>query len=171
MVAALAARRPFFFSVSATTRAPRAGEVPGVDYRFVSADEFVLLRDRGELLEWAEYSGRLYGTPRAPVVEHLAAGEDVLLDIEVQGAEQVKEAFPEAVTVFLAPPSPAELERRLRRRADTDDTQVRRRLEIARWQLDVAESRFDHVVVNSSVEEAVDEILRILRAPPTKAAP
>ncbi len=171
VVAALTARHPFFFSVSATTRLPRAGERNGIDYRFVSRSEFEAMRDDGELLEWAEYSGRLYGTPRAPVLNRLAAGEDVLLDIEVRGAMQVKEAFPQALTVFLAPPDVEELERRLRRRGDTDPVEVQRRLDIARWQLEVAEQEFDHVVVNASVEQAVGEILRILKAPSTKADP
>ncbi len=150
---------------------PRAGEVEGVDYRFVSDEEFVALRDAGGLLEWAEYSGRLYGTPRAPVLERLAAGDDVLLDVEVRGAMQVKEAFPESVTVFLAPPDLEELERRLLERGDTGAGEAAQRLEIARWQLGVAEERFDHVVVNASVREAVGEILRILEAPSTKADP
>lgn len=171
VVAGLAKRHPFHFSVSATTRTPRVGEVDGVDYRFVKADEFAAMRDRGELLEWAEYSGRLYGTPRGSVLERLKAGEDVLLDVEVLGAVQVKVAFPESVTIFLAPPGLEELERRLLNRGDTEADEAAQRLEIARWQLEVAESRFDHVVVNTSIEEAVDEIMRILESLPTKADP
>ena len=127
------------------------------------------MRDAGEFLEWAEYSGNLYGTPRAPVVRRIAAGDDVLLDIEVLGAMQVKESFPEALTVFLAPPTVEELERRLRSRGDTLPEDIERRLSLARWQLEVAGERFDYMVVNDSVEGAVECILRILEAPSTKA--
>ena len=118
-----------------TTRPPRPGEVDGVDYFFVDRDRFLAARDAGELLEWAEYSGHLYGTPRAQVEGPLAAGEDVLLDIELRGAEQVKAAFPEAVLVFVAPPSLEVLAARLRGRGDTGDEQVARRLAVAREQI------------------------------------
>ncbi len=171
VVRALAARHPLHFSVSVTTRPPRLGERDGIDYRFVTETEFDEMRRRGELLEWAEYSGYRYGTPRAPVLAHLAAGEDVLLDIEVKGAMQVKAAMAEAVTVFLAPPSVAELERRLAGRGDTDPTQVSRRLIIARWQLEVAPRIFDHVVVNDDVETAVEQIVRILEHPEPRENP
>jgi guanylate kinase len=127
------------------------------------------MRDRGDLLEWAEYSGNLYGTPRLAVLEQIAAGEDVLLDIEVKGAMQVKGSYPDAITLFLTPPTGEELERRLRNRGDTSPEDIERRLSIARWQLEKAQQRFDHVVVNDSVEAAVERILRILRAPSTKA--
>jgi guanylate kinase len=157
-----------FFSISATTRAARPGETDGVEYYFVDQEAFGRMRDSGELLEWAEYSGNLYGTPRSPVLERIAAGDDVLLDIEVRGAMQVKTSFPEALTLFLTPPTLEELERRLRSRGDTPSADVERRLSIARWQLEVAE-RFDHVVVNDSVEGAVERILRILESPSTKA--
>lgn len=166
VVRALIDRRDLYFSVSATTRLPRPGEQNGVDYRFLTTEEFEELRSRGELLEWATYSGHLYGTPRAPVLERLENGDDVLLDIEVQGAMQVKEAFPESITIFLAPPSMEELERRLRARGDTSDEDVERRLEIARWQTQVASERFDHLVRNDEVSEAVTEIERILDASP-----
>jgi len=157
--------------VSVTTRAPRLGEHDGVDYRFVTEAEFDDMRRRGDLLEWAEYSGYRYGTPRGPVIAHLDAGEDVLLDIEVKGAMQVKAAMPDAITVFLAPPSVEELERRLAGRGDTDPTQVARRLIIARWQLEVAPRIFDHVVVNDDVEVAVDQIVRILEHPEAREIP
>ncbi|MDH3260150.1 MAG: guanylate kinase [Acidimicrobiia bacterium] len=169
VVGALAERHPFFFSISVTTRMARPGETDGVEYHFVELEEFVRMRDAGMLLEWAEYSGNLYGTPRAPVLERIADGDDVLLDIEVLGAVQVKTSFPAALTVFLAPPTPEELERRLRSRGDTSPADVERRLEIARWQLEVAEEQFDHLVVNDSVEAAVERILRILGPPSTKA--
>lgn len=171
VVSALAQRHRFFFSVSATTRGARPGETDGVDYFFVDGGVFARMRDAGELLEWAEYSGCLYGTPRAPVLARIEAGQDVLLDIEVQGAMQVKSAFPEAITIFLAPPAVDELQRRLRSRGDTHAADVERRLEIARWQLTVAEEHFDHIVVNDEVEAAVEQILRILGHPSTKADP
>jgi guanylate kinase len=164
----LAERHPFFFSVSVTTRRPRPGETNGVDYWFVEQAEFERMQQGGELLEWAEYSGNLYGTPRDPVEKHIAGGEDVLLDIEIKGAVQVKEAFPDAMTVFISPPTVDELERRLRSRGDTPDDAIESRLRIAGWQLTVAEEQFDHVVINDSVERAVERILRILDSPERK---
>jgi guanylate kinase len=171
VVAGLAERMPFYFSVSMTTRPARLGEVDGVDYHFVDRARFLAARDRGELLEWAEYSDHLYGTPRAPVERALAAGEDVLLDIEVLGAEQVKEAFPEAVLVFLEPPSLAALEARLRGRGDTDEEQIARRLALARWQMDRAHELFDHFVVNDHLARAIGEVAGILTAPGTPGSP
>jgi len=140
-----------------------------VDYRFVTRETFDRLRSSGQLLEWTEYAGHQYGTPRDPVLEQLASGSDVLLDIEVNGAAQVKAAFPEAITVFVAPPSMDALEERLRGRGDTDPEQIDRRLEIAAWQLGNARDTFDHVVVNRRVEDTVVQILRILGEFPTRA--
>ena len=169
VVAALHREHPFFFSVSVTTRARRASERDGIDYRFVTDREFDALVGAGELLEWAEYSGFRYGTPKAPVLTMLDGGSDVLLDIEVNGAMQVKSAFPAAITIFVAPPSRATLEERLRGRGDTEEDQIALRLLIADWQVREAGERFDHVVVNSDVDATVAEILRILEAPPTRA--
>jgi len=167
VVAGLAERMPFHFSVSMTTRPARPGEVSGVDYHFVDRNRFLAARDAGELLEWAEYSDHLYGTPRAPVERALVAGEDVLLDIEVLGAEQVKEAFPEAELVFLEPPSLEALEARLRGRGDTDEEQIAQRLALAQWQMDRARGLFDHFVVNDDLARAIDEVAGILAAPGT----
>jgi len=169
VVAALHEQHPFFFSVSVTTRRRRPGERDGVDYQFVTDANFIELRSSGQLLEWAEYAGFRYGTPKAPVLDQLAHGNDVLLDIEVSGAMQVKRAFPEAITVFVAPPSMQTLEDRLRGRGDTDPEQIDRRLEIAAWQLSTARDTFDHVVVNRRVEDTVAQILRILAESPTRA--
>ncbi|MFQ5947643.1 MAG: guanylate kinase [Acidimicrobiia bacterium] len=155
-------RRPVHFSVSLTTRGARPGERDGVDYRFVDRDEFERSIHNGDLIEWAEYDQHLYGTPRQAVEPHLSGGEDVLLDIEVQGAAQVKTAYSEAILIFIAPPSMEELERRLRRRGDTDDADIGRRLRIARRQLEDAEALFDHVVVNDDLSRAVEEVLGIL---------
>ncbi len=169
VVAALHREHPFYFSVSVTTRARRASERDGIDYRFVSDAEFDALVGAGELLEWAEYSGFRYGTPKAPVLTMLDGGNDVLLDIEVNGAMQVKAVFPAAVTIFVAPPSRTTLEERLRGRGDTEENQIALRLRIADWQVREAAKRFDHMVVNTSVDTTVAEILRILEAPPTRA--
>lgn len=165
-MARLLERVPFHFSVSVTTRRPRPGEHDGVDYFFVGLEEFERMIAAGELLEWAEYSGRRYGTPRGPVVRLLERGEHVLLDIENLGAMQVKRSYPNAVTVFLAPPSRAELERRLRSRGDTDEEDIQTRLEVAGWQEDTARQEFDHVVVNDDLERVVDEIVRIIGLSP-----
>lgn len=171
VVAGLAERMPFYFSVSMTTRPARPGETNGVDYRFVDGEEFLAARDAGRLLEWAEYSFHLYGTPRAPVERALAAGQDVLLDIEVLGAQQVKEAFPEALLVFLEPPSLEALEARLRGRGDTDEDQIARRLDVARWQMDRARGLFDYFVVNDVLARAIDEVAGILASPGTPGSP
>jgi len=165
VVRRLRQRVPFHFSVSATTRRPRQGESDGVDYYFVSSLEFERLVERGELLEWAEYSGRSYGTPRGPVIAMLERGDHVLLDIENLGAMQVKRSYPSAVTVFLAPPSRQELERRLRSRGDTDEADIQTRLEVAGWQEQMAREEFDHIVVNDDVDRVVDEIVRIIDYP------
>jgi guanylate kinase len=168
VVAALRRRHPFHFSVSATTRPPRPSEVDGVHYRFVERAEFERMAQGGELLEWAEYGANLYGTPREAVEAHLRRGRDVLLEIEIQGARQVRRGFPAAVMVFIAPPSLEELERRLRRRGDTDEQAIARRLEIARREMAEAPGLFDHVVVNRDIEETVAEVGRLLhlRPPP-----
>jgi guanylate kinase len=150
-------------SISATTREPRPGERDGVDYRFVDRDRFVAMTVAGELLEWAEYAGNLYGTPRDAALAEVAAGRVVLLDIEVQGAEQIKAAAPDALLVFLLPPSFAELERRLRARGTEDDAAVGRRLEVAREELSHADA-FDVRVVNDEVDRAVDEVLVAIAA-------
>jgi guanylate kinase len=154
-------RVPFRFSVSATTRPARPGEVDGEDYHFIERSRFEDLVARGAFLEWAEYSGNLYGTLRSEIDEPLAAGEVVVLDIEIQGVLQVKQTLPEAVFVYIAPPDEAELERRLRGRGDTSD--VERRLAIARAEADAAAGVYDHRVVNDDVDRAVSHLVGILR--------
>ena len=148
-------------SVSVTTRAPRPNEVEGVDYRFVDRPAFEAMVDRGELLEWAEYAGNLYGTPREPVRELVAAGQVVVLDIEVQGALQVKHHLPEALLVFLVPPSFEELENRLRGRGTEDDEAIARRLRTARQEIDQQDA-FDVVVVNDDLERCIDEVVALV---------
>ncbi len=164
VVEALRRRRPFGFSVSATTRAPRPGEVDGEHYHFVSEEAFDRLVDRGELLEWATYGGHRYGTPTAPVLAALDGGDDLILDIENVGALQVKAALPEAVLVFVLPPSRAELEARLRGRGDTDEAAIERRLAVADDQIAEARARYDWLVTNDDVDSVMTQIDRILEA-------
>lgn len=159
---ALRRRLRFGFSVSATTRDPRPSEIDGVHYHFVSRDRFLEMIDRGELVEWAEYGGNLYGTPIESVRDARAASDVVVLDIELEGAKQVKAVFPDAVLVWIDAPSFHELERRLRARGDTDEAAVARRLERARRDMALAPSLFHHVVVNDRVDEAVDRIVAII---------
>jgi len=160
VVERLAQVHSFHFSVSVTTRDPRPGEVEGEDYEFVSEEEFQRRVENDEFLEWAAYSDRRYGTPRRQLEERLASGLDVVLDIEVQGAGQVKAAMPESVMIFVVPPSLSELEERLRGRGDTDDFE--RRLGIARTEIDVGSALADHVVINDDLERVVSEVVGIL---------
>lgn len=149
------------FSVSATTRAPREGETDGVDYFFVSREEFDRMIEADEFLEHAEYVGNCYGTPRAPVEKQLSEGYDVYLDIDVQGAMQVKALRPETLMVFLMPPSMKELERRLVTRGTNTPEEIRARLEAAERECALRD-RFDCVVVNDEVERAVAELSQII---------
>ena len=150
-----------WLSVSVTTRRMRDNEVDGVHYHFVTRTEFERLVEGGQLLEWADFAGNLYGTPRGPVQARLGAGHPVLLKIDLQGARQVRAAMPGARLVFLAPPNWAELERRLIGRGTDDPETIRQRLEHARDEL-AAEPEFDVTVVNHHVEQAADELLGLL---------
>jgi guanylate kinase len=152
-----------WFSVSANTRAPRPGEQEGVDYLFMSRHEFEALRDAGGFFEWFEVYGDLKGTPREPVERHLAAGDDVLLELDVQGALAMKREYPDACLVFVKPPTPDDLRRRLAARGDTDEADVQRRLAAAAAEEALAD-RFDAVVVNDDVDTAVTEVAGILEA-------
>ncbi|MGW3572268.1 guanylate kinase [Streptomyces sp. NPDC000941] len=151
-----------WLSVSATTRKPRPGERHGVQYFFVDDGEFDKLIANGELLEWAEFAGNRYGTPREAVQNRLAAGEPVLLEIDLQGARQVRDSMPEAQLVFLAPPSWEELVRRLTGRGTEPPEVIERRLEAARTEL-AAEPEFDTTLVNTSVEDVAQELLTLMR--------
>ena len=152
-----------YFSVSATTRPPREGERDGVNYHFISPDQFNEWVGKGEFLEYAEYVGNFYGTPKRYVDEAMAAGKDVILDIEVQGAMQVHDQRPETVRIFIAPPSWEELERRLTARGTDSPEKVQRRLLRAKVELQTA-GNYDYFVVNDSVESAVDELRAIMLA-------
>jgi guanylate kinase len=152
------------FSVSYTTRPPRAKERPGVDYFFVSRKTFEEMIKAGAFLEWAEVHGNLYGTSKGQVLEALEAGRDVLLDIDVQGAAQVKEILGrDAVLVFVLPPGFEELERRLRKRSTEDEATIRKRLENARKELAQAQ-KFEYLVLNDDLETAFRELKAILEA-------
>lgn len=156
-------RLPLAYSVSATTRPPRPGEVDGVHYHFLDDGEFDRMLEKGELLEWARYGGHRYGTPRGPVLQHLDEGRDVLLEIEVEGAQQVRESHPSAFMIFVMPPDRATLEERLRKRGDTGDTDISTRLEIALEEMAQARRLFDRLVVNDDLEQAVEEVVGLLR--------
>ena len=150
-----------YFSVSATTRKPRAGEVIHKDYHFVTPEQYQDLLARDEFLEHAEVFGNYYGTLRAPVAEQLAAGNDVLLDVDTKGAKQVKERMPEAVLIFILPPSMAELERRLRQRGTDSEAVIQRRLREANHEMSQRHF-FDYMLVNDNLaqaQRALDAIL------------
>jgi guanylate kinase len=150
------------FSVSATTRRPRPEETDGVDYRFLAVDEFIEMRDSGGFLEWAVYNGDYYGTPAAAVDNATAHGFDVLLDIELLGARQVREYRPEALMIFIAAPSLDELESRLRGRGDTSAEDIANRLAIAESQIEEASGLFDHVVINTDLDIATTEVANLI---------
>ena len=150
-----------WLSVSVTTRKPRPGERDGVHYHFVDADEFDKMVANGELLEWAEFAGNRYGTPRRPVQERLEAGIPVLLEIDLPGARQVRQSMPSSRLVFPAPPNWEELVRRLTGRGTEAPEVVERRLAAARVEL-AAEPEFDTTLVNTSVEDVVRELLALM---------
>ena len=152
-----------YFSVSATTRAPREGEIDGVHYRFIKSEQFLQMVQENEFLEYAEYVGSFYGTPRGPVEDAMAQGRDAFLDIEIQGAQQVYEKRPDAVRIFIAPNSWAELERRLTERGTDSAEKIQKRLLRAKVELQAAEN-YDYLVVNDTVEQAVREMEAIFLA-------
>jgi guanylate kinase len=164
VVTGLRARMPeLYFSVSATTRNPRPDEVDGVHYRFVGREGFDRLIERGELLEWAEIHGGLQrsGTPREPIERALAEGRPVLVEVDLQGARAIKGVLPEALTVFLEPPSFEELARRLRGRGTESEAQYQRRLQTAREEM-AARDEFDVALVNDDVQVVVDRLVELL---------
>lgn len=148
-------------SVSATTRAPRAGETDGVNYYFLTCEAFENKRAENGFLEWAEFCGNFYGTPRDEIEQRLSEGKDVVLEIEVQGAMKVRAAFPEAVLIFNLPPSMEELKNRLTGRQTEAPEVVQKRLDTAVWELSQA-PKYDYVIVNDDVETAAGVFLSIL---------
>jgi guanylate kinase len=159
-----------WISVSATTRFPRPGEVDGVHYHFIGRAEFERRIAAGEFLEWAKFDDNLYGTPLAPAVARLTFGESVLLEIDLQGARQVRRRVPAARLVFLRPPSWDELVRRLTERRTEPPEVVERRLAVAKEEL-AAEAEFDHAVVNSDVEQVCEELVALLGSPHRTPSP
>jgi guanylate kinase len=151
----------FFLSISVTTRSPRDGEQEGVHYHFVTRAEFEARIANNEFMEWAEFAGNLYGTLEEDVQRHRLAGKHVLLEIELQGARQVKKVHPEAVLVFISPPSWEELEGRIRGRGSDSDERIRERLAIAQEEM-AAAKEFDHVLVNSEVAEVVSRLVALV---------
>lgn len=150
-------------SISATTRAPRGGEVDGRDYHFLPAAEFERRVEQKDFLEFATYSGNHYGTLRSEVESRLAAGRSVVLEIEVQGAQQVRAAMPDSVQIFIAPPDPAVLRERLLARGTDSAAAIDRRLKVAEMEL-AAQGDFAHLVVNDELERAAAELVGIVRA-------
>jgi len=151
------------FSVSATTRAARPGEVDGVDYYFVTRERFDEMVKDGELLEYAEYSGNCYGTPRKPLEKLLNEGYDVILDIEIQGARNVMKTFPEAIFTFIMPPSFETLEKRLIKRGTETPEKMALRLETAKRELECFKE-FQYIIVNDKLEDAVEDFKAVIRA-------
>lgn len=156
-------RKDIFFSVSATTREPRPGEVDGKSYHFISREKFSEMVAQDAFLEYAQYATNAYGTPEAPVNEALAEGKCALLDIEVQGAAQVMARRNDCVSVFLAPPSMEELEERLRGRGTDPEERILQRLEIARRECSLA-GNYDYIIINENVRDASNELEAIIAA-------
>ncbi len=152
---------PYFLSISATTRKPREGEVDGREYFFHTKEEFEHMIKKGELIEWAEYVGNYYGTPKQAVEQQLAEGKDVLLEIEMQGGMLVKEQFPEAALIFITPPSYQELKSRLKNRGTESPDEIERRLARAKEEAAYMKS-YDYIVVNDDLSEAVKRVNDII---------
>jgi len=151
------------FSVSHTTRPPRSGEQQGVHYHFVSDGDFEGLKREGAMLEWAEVHGHYYGTSRRELERAVEEGVDLLLDLDVQGAAQVRIKVDDAVTLFILPPSYGDLERRLRGRGEEDEASIRRRLEVAREEVSLA-PEYDYAVVNDDLDRCVESVKSVVRA-------
>lgn len=156
----LEVRRDLQFSVSATSRPPRPGEVDGVNYFFVSRDQFRAMIDRNEFVEYDYHMENYYGTLKSEVLEKTRNG-NMILDVEPNGALAIRDIYPAATLIFVAPPSPQTLEQRIRGRGDTDDDQIRVRLERAAWELAQGE-KYDYVVVNDVLDDCVAQVLRII---------
>ncbi len=169
IIDAIIERSNAVFSVSATTRLPRPGETDGVDYHFVDRQEFLDAITGSRVLEWAEYGGNLYGTLRNQVETALDQGSNVILDIENEGAKQVKQAYGDAVMIFITPPDLEELETRLRGRGDTAEVDVEKRLAVAAHQIAEAPDVYDYIVENRGLDAAIARVLGILNSPSASA--
>ena len=152
---------PYFLSISATTRKPRTGEVDGREYFFHTREEFEQMIEKQELIEWAEYVGNYYGTPKRAVEQQLAEGKDVILEIEMQGGLLVKEQFPDALLIFLTPPSVGELRKRLYGRGTETKEEIQKRLDHAEEEASYMK-HYDYIVVNDVLDDAVKQIHTII---------
>ncbi len=159
----------FYYSISATTRAPREGEKDGVNYHFITKEEFERQIENGGMLEYAEYCGNYYGTPKKILEEKMNEGINVILEIEVQGAMKVRKLVPDAVFIFIVPPSISELERRLRKRGTETDDVIAKRVAEAAGEIKKAPD-YDYIVVNGDLDDAVDDFKKIIRAEEMKSA-
>jgi guanylate kinase len=158
LVKSLLQRHPdLFLSVSVTTRSPRPGEIDGVSYSFIDRSQFERMVAKGELLEWAEFAGNYYGTPRSVVEEKIRQGDWVILEIELEGARQIRKNFPEALRIFILPPSMPELEHRIRHRGQDSEAAIARRLDRALEEIAAADE-FDIQIINDDFDKAIDRI-------------
>ena len=155
--------KDIWLSISATTRNPRVGEKDGLNYYFISEERFKDMIDKKEFLEWAQFAGNYYGTPLSTVNEKIEKGFIVLLEIEVEGAKQIKEKFPESLSIFLLPPSKAELEKRIRNRGTEKEEAIDRRLSRANYEI-ASSDQFDFVLTNHDVDETVKEVFKIIKS-------
>ena len=155
--------KDIWLSISATTRNPRMGEKDGENYYFISDKKFKDMIDKKEFLEWAKFAGNYYGTPLTTVNEKIAKGFIVLLEIEVEGAKQIKEKFPEALSIFLLPPSKEELEKRIRKRASDKEEAINRRLSRADYEI-ASSDEFDFVLTNHDIDETVKRVFKIIKS-------
>ena len=155
--------KDIWLSISATTRNPRIGEKDGENYYFISDERFKDMIDKKDFLEWAQFAGNYYGTPLSTVNEKIEKGFIVLLEIEVEGAKQIKEKFPEALSIFLLPPSKAELEKRIRNRGTEKEEAIDRRLSRADYEI-ASSDEFDFVLTNNDVDETVKEVFKIIKS-------
>lgn len=152
-----------FLSISATTRDKRAGETEGVTYYYKDTQEFEKMIENGEMLEYAVYGGNYYGTPKKAVTDMLDSGKNVILEIEPQGALKVKEQMPEAILIFVVPPSIGELRKRLKERAREDDAEIERRINAAKWEFSQS-PKYNYVIVNDDLDTCVQDTLNIIKS-------
>ena len=155
--------KDIWLSISATTRNPRVGEKDGLNYYFISEERFKDMIDKKEFLEWAQFAGNYYGTPLSNINEKIEKGFIVLLEIEVEGAKQIKEKFPESLSIFLLPPSKEELEKRIRNRGTEKEEAIDRRLSRANYEI-ASSNQFDFVLTNHDVDETVKEVFKIIKS-------
>lgn len=152
-----------FLSISATTRDMRVGETEGVTYYYTDTEKFEKMIENGEMLEYAVYGGNYYGTPKKAVTDMLDSGKNVILEIEAQGALKVKAQMPEAILIFVVPPSIAELRKRLKERAREDDAEIERRINAAKWEFSQS-PKYNHVIVNDDLDTCVKDTLNIIKS-------